>query len=197
MSEVATREMIRAKISSFPSGNDTECLSKAEALATTEALINGSYGDAECPVIDDVKGANVYWGYVDANGIKHQLSPIFDGAIVLDSIPDEDYYILLFRNSPEMANILKLEIIIERKLANGDSFLWLKMPAVDDFGSCSLDFSKYRIDGSTFYVNFLPKYFFGSRISNAEYRLTIRGYNAYPGNGNQIYCHYMEFTIAA
>lgn len=54
MGEIATRGMIRAKVSGFSSGNDNECLTKAEILAAGGARVTGSYGDNECPVIDDV-----------------------------------------------------------------------------------------------------------------------------------------------
>lgn len=52
--EINTRGMVRSKASGFPAGNDNECLTKAEITSTGKALVNGSYGDNECPVIDDV-----------------------------------------------------------------------------------------------------------------------------------------------
>lgn len=57
--EINTRGMIRSKISSFPVGNDNECLSKSEITTTEKALVHGSYGDNECPVIDDVVRAEI------------------------------------------------------------------------------------------------------------------------------------------
>lgn len=56
-SEIATWGMIRAKVPAFPAptaGRENECLTKAEILATGGARVTGSYGDNECPVIDDV-----------------------------------------------------------------------------------------------------------------------------------------------
>lgn len=63
MGEIATRGMIRAKVSGFSSGNDNECLTKAEILATGGARVTGSYGDNECPVIDDVLPNVITWNY--------------------------------------------------------------------------------------------------------------------------------------
>lgn len=63
MGEINTRGMIRAKISSFPSGNDTECLSKTEVLATNTAVINGSYGNTECPAIEDIIANVITYDY--------------------------------------------------------------------------------------------------------------------------------------
>lgn len=52
--EINTRGMVRSKAPGFPAGNDAECLSKSEITATGRALVNGSYGDNECPTIEDI-----------------------------------------------------------------------------------------------------------------------------------------------
>ena len=61
--EINTRGGIRSKISSFPSGNDSECLSKQEIQSAGGSTleISGSYGNAECVVLDNI-GA-VTWEY--------------------------------------------------------------------------------------------------------------------------------------
>lgn len=58
--EINTRGMVRSKVASFPTGNDTECLSKSEITSTGKTLVNGSYGDNECPVIEDVVKAEIH-----------------------------------------------------------------------------------------------------------------------------------------
>lgn len=58
--EINTRGMVRSKISGFPAGSDAECLSKSQITATGEALVNGFYGDNECPVIEDVVKAEIH-----------------------------------------------------------------------------------------------------------------------------------------
>lgn len=58
--EINTRGTVRSKVLGFPSGNDAECLSKSEITATGRALVNGSYGDNECPVIEDVVKAEIH-----------------------------------------------------------------------------------------------------------------------------------------
>lgn len=57
--EINTRAMLRAKLGSFPAGNDEECMSKSEILATGLANVVGNYLDNECPKIDDVIKKNV------------------------------------------------------------------------------------------------------------------------------------------
>lgn len=61
--EINTRGGIRSKISSFPSGNDSECLSKQEIqnAGGSTLEISGSYGNAECVVLDDI--GVVTWDY--------------------------------------------------------------------------------------------------------------------------------------
>ena len=68
--EINTRGLIRAKISGFPTGNDAECMTKAEILSTGMALVNGTYSDNECPMIDDVVGNVVTnrWEFYTAVG---------------------------------------------------------------------------------------------------------------------------------
>lgn len=56
MGEINTRGMLRAKIAGFPTGNDAECMTKAEILATGKANVIGNYSDNECPMINDVVG---------------------------------------------------------------------------------------------------------------------------------------------
>lgn len=66
--EINTRGMVRSKVASFPAGNETECLTKSEITSTGKALVNGSYGDNECPVIDDIQPArrdNVIRPWID------------------------------------------------------------------------------------------------------------------------------------
>lgn len=55
--EINTRGMVHSKVPGFPAGNDNECLSKTEITATGRALVNGSYGDNECPGIDFIVSA--------------------------------------------------------------------------------------------------------------------------------------------
>lgn len=70
MGEINTRGMLRAKIAGFPTGNDAECMTKSEILATGLALVNGTYSDNECPMIDDVVGNVVTnrWEFYTAVG---------------------------------------------------------------------------------------------------------------------------------
>lgn len=54
MGEINTRGAVRSKVSGFPAGNDNECLSKTEITATNTAVVNGSYGNTECPMREDI-----------------------------------------------------------------------------------------------------------------------------------------------
>lgn len=63
MGEINTRGAIRSKISEFPSGSDSECLTKTQIISTGAAIVNGSYGDNECPVIDNVLPNVISWNY--------------------------------------------------------------------------------------------------------------------------------------
>lgn len=58
-SEIATWGMIRAKVSAFPApaaGRENECLTKSEILSLggENVRIEGSYGDGECVMLDNV-----------------------------------------------------------------------------------------------------------------------------------------------
>lgn len=68
MSEVATWSMIRSKISSFPapsSGRGNECLTKSEivSMGGENLRINGSYGNNECVMLDDILANVITWEY--------------------------------------------------------------------------------------------------------------------------------------
>lgn len=65
--EINTRGMVRSKAPGFPSGNDAECLSRPEITTTGKALVNGSYGDNECPVIEDVVKKESIINYIFIN----------------------------------------------------------------------------------------------------------------------------------
>lgn len=58
--EINTRGMVRSKAPGFPAGNDNECLTKSDITITEKALVNGSYGNNECPVIEDVVKAEIH-----------------------------------------------------------------------------------------------------------------------------------------
>lgn len=63
--EINTRGSIREKISVFPSGNDAECLSKAEIISkgNGSVYIFGDYKDSECPKLSDIESrAGTYRG---------------------------------------------------------------------------------------------------------------------------------------
>lgn len=65
-SEIATWGMIRAKVPTFPapaSGRDNECLTKSEILSLGggNVHVEGSYGDGECVMLDNV--LLVIWEY--------------------------------------------------------------------------------------------------------------------------------------
>lgn len=65
-SEIATWGMIRAKVPTFPapaSGRDNECLTKSEILSLGggNVHVEGSYGDGECVMLDNV--VLVIWEY--------------------------------------------------------------------------------------------------------------------------------------
>lgn len=57
MGEIATRGMIRAKISSFPTGNDNECLTKSEIIGTRVAIVDGNFSEYECVDIESIASA--------------------------------------------------------------------------------------------------------------------------------------------
>lgn len=68
MSEIATWSMIRSKISSFPaptSGRGNECLTKSEiiSLGGENVRVEGTYGNAECVMLDDVLANVITWEY--------------------------------------------------------------------------------------------------------------------------------------
>lgn len=68
MSEIATWSMIRSKIPSFPaptSGRDNECLTKSEILAKggENVRVEGSYGNGECVMLDNVLANVITWEY--------------------------------------------------------------------------------------------------------------------------------------
>lgn len=65
MSKIATWGMIRANLSSFPSptsGRENECLTKSEILNIGGKYfkINGSYGDNECVMLDNIANNGIY-----------------------------------------------------------------------------------------------------------------------------------------
>lgn len=58
MGEIATWAMIHAKIPSFPaptSGHENECLTKSEITSKGGVRVNGSYGNSECVMLDDIE----------------------------------------------------------------------------------------------------------------------------------------------
>ncbi|WP_455593040.1 hypothetical protein [Bacteroides sp.] len=64
MGEINTRGMVRDKISSFPSGADSQCLTKSEVLAYGVAMVSGSYVDNECVMITDIQGKAINYMHI-------------------------------------------------------------------------------------------------------------------------------------
>lgn len=54
MGEIATRGMIRNMFSTFPTGNDAECLTKQELLSGSGNLMIISGGDTECVPLEAI-----------------------------------------------------------------------------------------------------------------------------------------------
>lgn len=66
--EIATWNMIRSKIPSFPSptaGRENECLTKAEiqSLGGLYVSINGNYENSECVMLDSIQAQPITWVY--------------------------------------------------------------------------------------------------------------------------------------
>lgn len=52
--EINTRGMVRSMFSTFPSGNDAECLTKQTLLSGSSNLMNVSGGDTECVPLEAI-----------------------------------------------------------------------------------------------------------------------------------------------
>lgn len=186
--EINTRGMIRAKISPFPSGNDNECMTKAEIIGSNVAIVNGSYGDNECPVLDDVQ-LSVCIGYIGANGEVKRLydpakSPVIDTGPLLN-ICDALYVIII--GKPIMSNASKVMAFLEKALGEQ----WLKVPAVDGWGSIALDPYTGKINDNLCTIKLIPANL-PSFLNNGNYR-----YNAIFYNGDsKVDEIFFEFSLA-
>lgn len=170
--EINTRGMIRAKISSFPSGNDNECMTKAEIIGTNLAIVNGSYGDNECPILDDVQ-LSICIGYIGANGEVKCLydpakNPVIDMSPLLN-ICDSLY--VIFIGIPVVSNASKVVTFLEKRLGEQ----WLKVPAIDGWGSITLDPYTGKINDNLCTIKLMPTNL-PSLFYNSDYRYSVSPY---------------------
>lgn len=154
--EINTRGMVRSKAPGFPAGDDNECLTKSEITITEKALVNGSYGDNECPVIDNVLPVkDIALGYVDANNKVHYIAtlmnnPTFLRADLKNSVGD-NIVVVIFIGYNNFMNAVLYQSTVEAKI--GD--IWIKVPCVDGVGSCSYNSLLSKIDDYSCYTEFL------------------------------------------
>lgn len=184
MGEINTRGIVRLKVPSFPSGNDAECLSKSEITATGRALVNSTYGDNECPVIDNiVPSKDIALGYVDANNKVHYIAtlmnnPTFSRAEI-KSIIGDNYTIIIFVGYPNFMNATSHKTIFEKRVGE----MWIKIPCIDNSGSCDYNSPLTRIDDSSCYTRGFNSGMMASPVFNGQYRFIATAVGTLNGTG--------------
>ena len=193
--EINTRGMVRSKVSSFPAGSDAECLSKLEITGTGKALVNGSYGDNECPVIDDVLPAkDIALGYVDANNKVHYISTLINNPTFsiaeIKSIIGDTPTIIIFIGYPNFMNAVSHRTTFEIKL--GD--VWIKIPCIDNSGSCEYNSPLTKIDDYSCYTKGFNAMIMALQGPTKPCRFSVEAYNV--SSGTSEYSPVIYFTLS-
>lgn len=192
--EINTRGMVRSKAPGFPAGNDNECLRKAEIINTGKALVNSTYGDNECPVIDNiVPSKDIALGYVDANNKVHYIAtlmnnPTLSRAAIKSTVGDINSTIILFIGYSNFMNATSHKTILEQEMGQ----IWLKLPCFNNSnGSCIFNSPLTKIDDYSCYTGgllVLP-----TEIGTHLYRFKATAVNAL--NGTEEYSPVIYFTL--
>lgn len=86
--EINTRRVVRSMMSTFPSGNDAECLTKQVLLSDSSNLMNVSGGDAECAPMDAI-------GFKSYPCISRTDKAPLSNGLLLDAPRGKDTYVYL------------------------------------------------------------------------------------------------------
>lgn len=197
-SEIATWGMIRAKMPAFPApaaGQDNECLTKSEILNMEGVEVNGNYDDNECPVIEHVVPTkDIALGYVDANNKVHYIAtlmnnPTFSRAEIKSIIGDNNT-IIIFTGYSNFMNATSHMTTMERRLGEA----WIRIPCVDNSGSCDYNSPLTRIDDYSCYTGGFNALMMEARGFTGDYRFIATAVDTSNGTEESSLAIYFTLT---